>query len=280
HPRHSQETTMPLPVIGAAMPTSALETYRDWILEKNRDLEIQSFINAEVLNGDWQPLADQTRRLLDGYTGRLGIHGPFWGLNIAALDPDVRSVVARRMDQGLDVCAAIGATQMVIHSPYTTWDYNNIDNYPGGRARLIEAAHATIGAAVKRAGDQGVVLVIENIEDIDPLDRLRLAESFGSDAVRVSVDTGHAQYAHGSTGAPPVDYYITAAGAMLDHIHLQDAEGYADRHWSLGEGTIRWAQVFRAIAALPVRPRLLLELRDNTQIPASMAFLAAEGLGE
>ncbi|MFN3642853.1 MAG: sugar phosphate isomerase/epimerase family protein [Gemmobacter sp.] len=271
---------MPLPVIGAAMPTSALETYRDWILEKSRDLEIQSFINAEVLNGDWQPLADQTRRLLDGYTGRLGIHGPFWGLNIAALDPDVRTVVARRMDQALDVCAAIGATQMVIHSPYTTWDYNNIDNYPGGRARLIEAAQATIGAAVRRAGEQGVVLVIENIEDIDPLDRKRLAESFGSDAVRVSVDTGHAQYAHGSTGAPPVDYYITAAGAMLDHIHLQDAEGYADRHWSLGEGTIRWAQVFRAIAALPVRPRLLLELRDNTQIPASMAFLAAQGLGE
>lgn len=271
---------MTLPVIGAAMPTAALETYRDWIVDKNRDLEIQSFVNADVLNGDWQPLADQTRKLLDGYTGRLGIHGPFWGLNIASLDPDVRVVVAKRLDQALDVCAAINATQMVIHSPYTTWDYNNLDNFPGGRARMIEAAHATIGAAVKRAADQGVVLVVENIEDKDPMDRLHLVQSFNSDALRLSVDTGHAEYARGNTGAPPVDYFITAAGEMLNHIHLQDADGYADRHWSLGDGTIRWAQVFRAIAALEVKPRLLLELRDNTQIPASMRYLEAMGLGQ
>lgn len=271
---------MTLPVIGAAMPTSGLETYRDWILEKNRDLEIQSFVNADILKGDWRPLADRTRALLDGYTGRLGIHGPFWGLNIAALDPDVRAVVARRLDQALDVCAAINATQMVIHSPYTTWDYNNLDNFPGGRARMIEAAHATIGAAVARAADQGVVLVIENIEDIDPTDRLHLAQSFNSDAVRLSVDTGHAEYARGNTGAPPVDYYIAAAGEMLHHIHLQDADGYADRHWSLGDGTIRWAQVFRAIGALTVKPRLILELRDITQIPASMRYLETMGLGE
>lgn len=271
---------MTLPVIGAAMPTAGLETYRNWILDKNRDLELQSFVNAAVLNGDWSAEADHVKRLLDGFTGRLGIHGPFWGFTIAAIDPDVRTVVAKRMDQGLDVCAAIGATQMVIHSPYTTWDHNNLDNFPGDRDRMIEAAHATIGAAVARAADQGVVLVIENIEDIDPQDRRRLAESFGSDAVRLSVDTGHAEYAHGSTGAPPVDYFVTAGGQMLDHIHLQDADGYADRHWSLGDGTIRWAQVFRAIAALTVKPRLILELRDITQIPASMRYLEEAGLGQ
>ena len=268
------------PVIGAAMPVQGLATYRDWILEKDRDLEIQSFVDASVLNGDWTPLADEARRLLDGYAGRLGIHGPFWGRDTAALDPDVRAVVARRMDQGLDVCAAIGATQMVIHSPYSTWDYNNLDNFPGGRARMIEAAQATLGAAVRRAENQGVTLVLENIEDKNPADRRLLVESFGSPAFRLSVDTGHAHYAHGSTGAPPVDYYIADAGGLLDHIHLQDADGYADRHWSLGEGTIRWAQVFRAIAALTVRPRLILELRDIRQIPASMRFLAEAGLGQ
>ncbi len=271
---------MPLPVIGAAMPTAGLERYRDWIREKDRDLEIQSFVGAEVLNGDWRPEADRIRQLLDGYRGRLGIHGPFWGLPTAALDPDVRAVVARRMDQGLDVCAALGATQMVIHSPYSTWDANNLDNFPGQRARVIEAAHATLGAAVRRAADQGVTLVLENIEDKNPADRRALVDSFGSDAIRLSVDTGHAHYAHVSTGAPPVDYFVADAGAQLDHVHLQDADGFADRHWSLGEGTVRWAAVFRALAALPGQPRLILELRDIAQIPASMAFLAAQGLGE
>ena len=101
-----------------------------------------------------------------------------------------------------------------------------------------------------------MTLVIENIEDIDPMARKALAESFGSKAVRLSIDTGHAPYAHISTGAPPVDYFVTAAGEMLHHIHLQDSEGYADRHWALGEGTVRWAAVFRAIGRLIIKPRL------------------------
>lgn len=269
-----------LPVIGAALAVTELETYRSWLLDKQRDLELQTFHSAEVLNGDWHPLAEEARKQLDGYTGRLGIHGPFWGFTIHSLDPDVRAVVARRMDQGLDVCAAVGATQMVVHSPYSTWDYNNLDNNPGARDRVIEKVHDTLGVAVKRAEDQGVTLVIENIEDIDPMARKALAESFGSEAVRLSIDTGHAHYAHISTGAPPVDYFVAAAGEMLHHIHLQDSEGYADRHWALGEGTIRWAAVFRAIGRLTIKPRLILELRDKSGIPASMALLEREGLGQ
>ncbi|MGP1397320.1 MAG: TIM barrel protein [Inquilinaceae bacterium] len=162
------------PVIGAVMTVSQLETYHDWVLDKHRDLEIQNFFSSDVLDGDWRRLAERARTLLDGYEGRLGIHGPFWGFSIASMDPQIRRVVARRMDQGLDVCRAIGASQMVIHSPYTTWDHNNLPANPAGRQTVIGNAHDTPGPAVKRAEDQGVTLVIENIEDIDPLDRVRL----------------------------------------------------------------------------------------------------------
>lgn len=269
-----------LPVIGACLQVPQIAEYRDWIFEKDRDLEVQSFFSADVLDGDWAPLAEEAKKTLDGYKGRLGIHGPFWGFSLNAKDPLVRTIVAKRMEQGLDVCEALGATQMVIHSPFTTWDHNNLDNNPGGREQVIETVHATIGAAVKRAEAMGVVLVIENIEDVDPLERLRLAESFDSPAVRLSIDTGHANYAHGSTGAPPVDYYVTAAGEMLNHVHLQDTDGYADRHWGLGEGNIRWDAVFRALGRLTVSPRLVLELKDKARIPSSMAFLEAQGLAQ
>ena len=269
-----------LPVIGAALGVDELPTFRDWLFEKNRDLELQTFHDPAVITGDWTPFADAARRLLDGYGGRIGIHGPFWGFTIHSKDPDIRRIVAKRMDQGLDFCAAVGATQMVIHSPYTTWDFNNLDNYLSARADVVENAHATLRAAVKRAEDQGVTLVIENIEDIDPGDRLRLAESFGSPAVKLSVDTGHAEYARGSTGAPTVDYFIAAAGAMLDHVHLQDADGIADRHWTIGEGTILWPSVFRALRGVGGTPRLILELRNKAGIPASMKFLTAAGLGQ
>jgi sugar phosphate isomerase/epimerase len=267
-----------LPVLGCAVPLSGLRLHRDWILEKQRDLELQDFFFAEALDGDWKPVADLIKVELDGYKGRLGLHGPFWGFTIASKDPDVRAVVKKRMRQCLDVCAYLGATQMVIHSPYTTWDYNNLDDHAGARSDLIARARQTLDDAVKQAEDIGCVLVIENIEDKDAHARVELARSFESDHVRVSIDTGHANYAHRSTGGPPVDYYVHVAGDMLHHVHLQDTDGYADRHWAPGEGNIPWVAVFRALSRLTSNPRLILELRRKEEMRAGADHLIGLGL--
>lgn len=270
--------------IGAALMVADLPTYRDWLIAGQRDLEVQDFLLPEVLLGDWQGRVAEAKRLLDGFEGRLGIHGPFYDLALDTADPEIAPIVARRFVTGVEAAAALGATQMVIHSPYTTWDWFNFGNNPregnspSAAERKIEKVHATIGGAVARAEAEGVTLVIENIEDIEPGFRRDLAASFASDAVRLSIDTGHAHYAHHATGAPPVDYFVVDAGAMLSHVHLQDADGFADRHWPPGRGTVNWHAVFRAIDALPQRPHLVLEMRDPADIPAAMAWLEREGL--
>jgi sugar phosphate isomerase/epimerase len=117
---------MTLPIVGAALDHQDLEAHRAWLLEAPRDLEIQSFVDAEVLDSDWSGLAAETLRLIDGHEGRRGIHGPFWGFTIASFDPEVRRLVNRRLHQSLDVCAAIGGDHVVIHSPFTTWGYNGV----------------------------------------------------------------------------------------------------------------------------------------------------------
>jgi sugar phosphate isomerase/epimerase len=271
--------------IGAALMVAHLPTYRDWLIEGQRDLEVQDFLRPEVLLGDWRALVAEARAHLDGFEGRLGIHGPFYDLSLDMADAEIAPIVARRFVTGVDAAAALGATQMVIHSPFTTWDWFNFGDNPrsGNRPSAFEAKMdrvlALLAPAVARAEAEGVTLVIENIEDIEPGFRRELATRFASDAVRLSIDTGHAHYAHCATGAPPVDYFVTDAGAMLAHVHLQDADGFADRHWPPGRGTVNWHAVFRAIAALPQRPHLVLELRDAADIPAAMAYLEREGLG-
>lgn len=268
------------PVIGACLPVDEIPAYRGWLFDKDRDLEIQSFTKAEVLDGDWRPLAEEAVRLLDGHQGRLGIHGPFWGLPLNSSDPQIQAVVSRRLLQGLDVCEALGATHMVVHSPYTLWAANNEPAFPGRRRGTMADICDTLAPAVARAEDLGVTIVVENIEDVDPAARLRVVEEIDSPAVRVSLDTGHAQCMRTMSGAPPVDYYVTNAGAMLEHVHLQDTDGHADRHWAPGEGVIHWHGVFRALGRLPHKPRLLLELRDYAEIPAAMAHLEDRGLGQ
>ncbi|MBN2629521.1 MAG: sugar phosphate isomerase/epimerase, partial [Rhodobacteraceae bacterium] len=97
--------------------------------------------------------------------------------------------------------------------------------------------------------------------------------------LRVSLDTGHAELAHGRYNAPPVVDFIAAAAGHLGHVHLQDADGYADRHWHPGDGRIPWRPVFDALADLQERPRLILEVRrDQLRLPATVARLEAQGL--
>lgn len=266
------------PIIGAAVNVPDLPALLPWLREADRDLELQDFCWPGPLPSGWRDRAAEARRLLDGWQGRLGIHGPFYGFTLATVDPDIREIVRRRLDERLEVCAALGADLMVVHSPVTAWDHRNRHNWPGAGSHLIEAVEASLRPALRRAEDMGVTLALENIEDVDPLDRLRIVEALASPALRLSVDVGHASCAHGATGGPPPDYYVAAAGEMLAHVHLQDADGHADRHWPPGDGLAPWTAIFAALAQLAARPRLLLELRDPAEVPRGAAWLAARGL--
>lgn len=266
------------PKLGLCLTLPGLTQHHNWLIDEQRDVEIQDFCEIEMLDVDWRGRADQIRGLLAGHDARRGLHGPFYGLDIASKDPEIRKVVTRRMQQGLDQCDYLRATQMVIHSPYTTWDAHHLDVRPDLRRAREGRAQDTLGPVVRRAESLGVELVIENIEDRDPFWRVDLACSFGSPSVRVSLDTGHANYAHGRTGGPPVDYFVAAAGEMLAHVHLQDTDGYADRHWHPGEGTIPWPAVFRELALLDKQPRLVIEVTDEAGIRQGLDYLIGLGL--
>ena len=268
----------PLPVLGAALTLDMFALHRDWILAHQRDVEIQSFAAPQWLTGDMTPRIEKTRAMLDGYSGRLGLHGPFLGFQIDAADPGVAQVVQSRMLACLDACVALKADQMVIHSPVTTWDHSNHACEPAQALNQIERVRFLMGPVLARAQDVGVTLVLENVEDVDPMARVRLADALKSPAVAVSLDTGHADYARRLAGAPPVDVFVQAAGKRLQHVHLQDTDGYADRHWHPGEGLLAWRPIFAALGRLPVMPRLILEVNDTRDIPRGAAHLAAMGL--
>ncbi|MEO0525300.1 MAG: hypothetical protein AAF088_20510 [Pseudomonadota bacterium] len=65
---------------------------------------------------------------------------------------------------------------------------------------------------VKAASEAGITLGIENIFDVDPAMRREMVDSFQSDAIALSIDTGHAHLARRMSGAPPVDYFVRDAG--------------------------------------------------------------------
>jgi len=249
------------PTLGVSLDIARMVEHRDWILESNRDVELRDPSYPETLDNGWRPLVEKARSLLDGHTGRLGVHGPFWNLTTAARDSLVRNAVVDRLRQGLQFAAEVGATHMVIHSPFAYLGANPFTPYsPGPKLdEEISVAHETLREVLPLAEENGCTLVMENIYDTNPRPLITLVKSFDSELVRLSVDTGHAFIAH-RLGGPPPDQWVREAGDMLHHLHLQDTDGNADRHWEPGDGSVNWFAVFEALSELDHDPRLILEV--------------------
>ncbi|NWG22570.1 MAG: sugar phosphate isomerase/epimerase [Chloroflexi bacterium] len=266
------------PLLGAAMPLADLPHHLAWLLEAQRDLELWDPSYSDVLDGDWRSLARQARTMLDGYTGRLGIHGPWNGLPLTCPDARVRGLVSERLKQGLAFAADIGATHMVIHSPFDFFGSPHVAHtHSAGLQEEIELAHQTLAEVVPLAEQAGCTLVIEVCYDTNTRPLIELVRSFASNAVRMSLDAGHALVMQ-RAGGPPPDQWVRDAGALLAHLHLQDNDGLLDRHWAPGEGNLNWYALFEALAELDHRPRLLLELAHTSKIPQGAAYLAGRGL--
>ncbi|MEX0284788.1 MAG: sugar phosphate isomerase/epimerase family protein [Paracoccaceae bacterium] len=264
--------------IGACMALAEVATHRDWLFDDDRDLELQDFIFSDALIQNRESFVATANATLDGFKGRLGVHGPFIGLDMDNADVDVQRAITGKFIGALELAAEIGARQMVLHSPYDLWYKQNRLCYPGYEAAKLKHIHAIMDPVVKRAGELGCTLVIENIKDVDPETRRAMVDSFDSDAIALSIDTGHAHLARNMSGAPPVDYFVRDAGNQLRHVHIQDLDGYADRHWAPGEGEIEWEAVFRALGDCESEPHLVLELRDKGDIQKGFAYLRDLGL--
>ncbi|MCS7068542.1 MAG: sugar phosphate isomerase/epimerase family protein [Meiothermus sp.] len=260
------------------MPIELLPAYREWLLEHGgRDLEIQDAARPEVLDGDWKPLVALAKQALEGYGGRMGLHGPYDGLWMASFDPFVRRMIAERYRRALELAAELGASHMVIHSPFLFFGHPQMAHAPSnGLEREIEFAHDTLETVLPLARNLGLTLVIENVRDTNPAPLLALVRSFNSEHVRLSLDVGHA-YLMQQVGGPSPDQWVQEAGELLGHLHLQDNDGLLDRHWPPGEGRIHWRALFQALSRLGSQPRLILEVRHE-RLPEAARWLVAQGL--
>lgn len=263
--------------IGAALSAAEIADHRDWLFDDARDVELQDFTSHAGLTTERADRIAAAKMALDGHGGRVGIHGPYEGLDVDQKDPELRPLVSARLVAAVETAAAVGARQVVIHSPYDAWHRNNLMASPGYAATRGARCAETLSPVLAACAREGVTLVVENIEDPDPAFRREMVEAIGSDWLRLSIDTGHAQLARRAAGAPPVDYFVRDAGDLLSHVHLQDVDGHADRHWAPGEGEIEWHAVFRALADAP-DPHLVLELRDKADVPKGFGWLRERGL--
>lgn len=265
-----------LPLVGVQLKLKDLPSYCEWLIESQRDLEIQDPSYGWVLDSDWRPQVRQARDLLDGYTGQLGVHGPWYGLPLLCPDTRVQELVVTRLKQALDFAVAIGATQMVLHSPFEFYGSPMVAHTPAYRLLdEIKLVHEMLADFLPLAQQANCALVLEVSYDTNTAPLLALARSFDSNDVQIGLDTGHA-FVMQRIGGPPPDQWVRDAGPLLAHVHLQDTDGFLDRHWPPGRGNINWYALCEALQSLSHRPRLLLEVRPD-KVWEGVGWLSGQG---
>ena len=255
--------------LGLAVKQPQLERYGDWLMQGERDIELQDLCeSAELLDGDWRALARTQAALLQHHKGRVGVHAPFWNLHLDALDPQVRRVTQQRYLQGLAFAEEVGGQWLVLHSPFYFWGHT-LAQHRQTLAQEIALAQLTLEPVLERAAEVAVTLVIETMLDRDPTPLLALVASFDSPLVRLSVDTGHV-HMNAQHGGLSAQGWLSQTGQsqpaqsqptpLLGHVHLQDNDGSADEHLAPGAGTVHWPGVLRSLRATTTDPYLILEV--------------------
>jgi sugar phosphate isomerase/epimerase len=272
-------TNLQKPTLGAALFIKSIAAHKEWLCEEPHDLEIQDPVMPAVLDGNWKSLVKQARLELDGFKGRLGIHGPFLGFSlIAGFDPKIASAVIARLRTALEFAGELEAEYMVIHSPFIGFGASpfSISALPRDMFNERIFIQTIIEGILDQAKSAKCMIVIENIQDNNTVPLCELVRSFNSEYVRMSIDVGHAFITH-QHGGPTPDQWVRDAGTLLSHMHLQDSDGQTDRHWAPGDGNVNWFAIFEELLILEDKPRLILELRDHRNIERAAQYLSNRG---
>ena len=76
--------------IGACLRATEITTCRDWLFEADRDIELQDFMTHAALTIEYDDRIAAAKGALAGHRGRVGIHGPYEGLDIDNKDAEKR----------------------------------------------------------------------------------------------------------------------------------------------------------------------------------------------
>jgi sugar phosphate isomerase/epimerase len=250
-------------IAGAAITASRLPEHLEWFASDNRPMELQDWSQPNAFERGHEAILAELRPLLAGYPGPISMHGPYHGILLGCQDRSMTRIFQDRWRWALEGAASIGASQMVIHSPFLFLgdafsSHNPARQLEGDIQRIAEV----LAPIIEQAAQCRCTLVIENVFDKCCAPLIALIDGINSEWVRSSLDTGHAFIHTILTDGPSTDCWVEYLGNRLVHLHIQDSDGRHDRHWAPGQGIIPWGPFFRALGKLEQAPRLILEVRD------------------
>lgn len=199
---------------------------------------------------------------------------PNLDINIASTVPEMRRYSVDQLTDTVRLAGELGAPGVII-SPGKASPL-----FPASQEDLTGYFFAALDKIAPVAAASGTALWLENVPTTwIPTIRGLMAslERYGNDAVRVIYDLANAHFI-----SEDIAEGLKACRARLELVHLSDTNQTLFRHDAVGLGTVPFAQVPAALAAVGYTKRPMLEIisrEGDRDVIASADKLAAMGFG-
>lgn len=191
--------------------------------------------------------------LFSCYTRKFTIHAPFHGMNIASVFEPIRKASVEVMIDCFAKVAALGAP-VVLHPGYFAWEPE--------RSAAGRQFTKSLEALKTAAAEYSVVFYFENMGGMNYFNLRTPADLGLIGGTGLALDTGHAHL----NGC--LEEFLRTP---FCHMHIHDNSGKSDTHSAVGEGTIDFVPVLRALERTGATA--VLEMKDFPSVVKSLRAL-------
>ena len=192
----------------------------------------------------------------------LSIHFIHRGVAPASHDLDRRAKHLGELEAALNLAHDIGARPIVVHSgPIDCPGVEPARASEQVRREAIENFVDFLSKGARIAEDTGTVICVENLRHVPGYlvqsysELVELIEQVDSEAVRITLDIGHADLSDGLRSA------FETFAPYLRHVHIHDSDGNRD-HQEVGKGNLDFAEYLDFLE--PYAYTLAMETKDES----------------
>ncbi len=247
--------------VHVSMPWRVIPEYLELALDLGLNLEI----GLDAVDLDQQAFLqyETVSKRLEERGSRISLHGPFWDLNPGSVDPSVRQVSRRRLNQFVDVFEIFQPLKAVCHTGFDPRHHHGqVEFWVSESLRVWESL-------VMRAEKIGVPLLLENVWEEGPELHQRLFERLPSPFFGFCFDVGHQHSFSRST----LDQWLLPLMTHIQELHLHDNDGSHDHHLPIGQGTIDFHHLFGMLRVKGERVLVTVEPHTRQHLSETLEAL-------
>jgi sugar phosphate isomerase/epimerase len=207
--------------------------------ELNVGIELQSYgLKGVDSSAAWEEKIKKHKKIIENFSGRISIHGPFIGIRYTYNDYLLKEAVKKRMQMTYEMAKELKPEVLVFHSgidgEIKKW---NLEDF------WLEKTTNFWKEEIKKYEIERIKIVIENTVEESPDILIKLCNAVNSDSFALCMDTGHMNV---FSKLSPSDW-VKKSGKRLQYVHLHDNNGENDQHLPVGKGNIDFDSFFNSI---------------------------------